>query len=90
MIKKKKQRWEKKRAQGKRSFIIKEGVLRWGVVTAILWSVSFHFLDPQEPLWVRPLIGLVIFPLGGIWVGHYIWSIPEKKYQSWLHSGGNA
>ena len=83
-------RWEKQRAQGRISFVFKVGVLFWGILTALMWSILMYFIDPQEPVWARPLLVLVIFPIAGFFWGFWVWSIIEKKYQSWMHTSGNT
>jgi len=49
-----------------------------------------YFIDPQEPVWARPLFALVIFPTAGFFWGHWVWSVNEKKYQSWKHTSENT
>lgn len=73
-------KWEKTRKKGKNRFIWINGVLGWGVTTAILWSSMMEVFEPSEEIWVRPLIALVVFSIGGIAFGHLIWNQAEKKY----------
>ncbi|RYV02110.1 hypothetical protein SOPP22_11105 [Shewanella sp. OPT22] len=73
-------RWEKTRSKGKKRFLWVNGFLGWGVVTAILWSIIMEVSQPSESLWVRPLIALIFFPLGGLLWGHFVWESTEKKY----------
>lgn len=73
-------KWEKLRVMGKRKFVIQFGVLRWGILTAVLWSVFMHIAQPVEQWYIRPLIALVLFPLGGAFVGIISWNSNEKKY----------
>lgn len=80
------EKWEKFRKNGRKNYVIKIGVLSWGVSTAILWSVIMHIMHPQELWYVRPLIALVLFPIGGIFFGLWTWKINEKKYNDALKS----
>jgi hypothetical protein len=78
------EKWEKFRKNGKKSYVLKVGVLYWGVFTAIMWSVIMHYMQPQETWYIRPLIALVLFPVGGIFFGLWTWKINEKKYRDAL------
>lgn len=73
-------KWEKTRLKGMTHFIWVRGVLFWGVGTAILWSIAMHFVAPQDPVWLRPLIALAVFPPGGLYWGRWCWMAWEKKY----------
>jgi hypothetical protein len=84
MNEKQMQQWKTLRKQGKITFIIKKGLIQWGVLTALLFSVLMHFVQPEYPIWLRPLISLIIFPFGGIFYGLWVWAIGEKKYQKFL------
>lgn len=82
MNKKERIKWEKIRSTGKRNFVIQYGVIRWGIPAAILWSFLMHFWRPEEPWYIRPLVALVIFPIGGIFWGILVWNINENKYKA--------
>lgn len=70
-------KWAKIREKGKQRFVLVNGVLGWGVPTAILWALLMEFLDPLENIWVRPTIALIIFPIAGIAFGHLTWNKSE-------------
>lgn len=38
-------KWEKLRIKGKKKFVIYNGILGWGVPTAILFTLAMTFLD---------------------------------------------
>lgn len=67
-------------AKGRNNFIWKRGVLGWGLGTAVLWSILMQVISPQEPLWLRPLIAVILFPIGGYVWGVWAWKLAEKKY----------
>lgn len=71
--------WKKTRKIGKKLYILKPGVLYWGITTALLSSIAMYFLHPQENWIIRTLFNLVIFPIGGIFVGKLSWNENEKK-----------
>ncbi len=74
-------KWAKIREKGKQRFVLVNGVLGWGVPTAILWAVLMELLDPSENIWVRPIIALIIFPIAGIAFGHSMWNKSEKIFE---------
>jgi len=76
------EKWKETRLKGKAHFVWVRGFLIWGVTTALLWSIIMHVFRPQEPIWFRPLIALIIFPIGGILGGSRVWSSCERKYNS--------
>lgn len=75
------EKWAKTREKGKQHFVLVNGVLGWGVSTAIFWTLLMEFLDPLENIWVRPTIALIIFPIAGIAFGHLTWNKSEKAYE---------
>jgi len=75
------EKWVKKREKGKQHFVLVNGVLGWGVITAILWSVLMELIEPSQKIWVRPIIALIIFPIAGIAFGHLMWNKSEKAYK---------
>lgn len=83
------QQWEILRKQGKIIFVVKKGVIQWGVLTALLFSVLMQFVQPREPIWFRLLLSLIIFPFGGIFYGLWVWANVEKKYQKFLSAKEN-
>jgi hypothetical protein len=74
------EKWEKTRAKGKKRFLWVNGFLGWGVMTAILWSIIMEVSQPSENLWIRPIIALILFPIGGLAWGHFVWKYTEKKF----------
>jgi hypothetical protein len=73
-------RWEQIRKGGAMRFVLVWGVLYWGVVTGLLFSVmrallgSASFLESLR--W-----SIVIFPLGGVLFGASMWAHFESKHQ---------
>ena len=75
------EKWAKTREKGKQCFVLVNGVLGWGVTTAILWSVLMELIEPSQNVWVRLIIALIIFPIAGIAFGHLMWNKSEKAYE---------
>tara|TARA_Y100001001_G_C7865389_1_gene259282 strand:+ start:80 stop:337 length:258 start_codon:yes stop_codon:yes gene_type:complete len=74
------EKWAITREKGKQRFVLVNGVLGWGVSTAILWVFLMEFLEPSENIWVRPITALIIFPIAGVAFGHLMWNKSEKAY----------
>jgi hypothetical protein len=73
-------KWERTRAKGFRWFLWLHGCLGWGVTTGVLWWGTMTFFQPT-PHPLRSLLGaLVVFPLGGLVWGAWVWRIAEKRY----------
>tara|TARA_Y100000052_G_C2923145_1_gene69570 strand:+ start:333 stop:590 length:258 start_codon:yes stop_codon:yes gene_type:complete len=75
------EKWAITREKGKQRFVLVNGVLGWGVTTAILWSVLMELIEPSQNIWVRPIVALIIFPIAGIAFGHLMWNKSEKAFE---------
>jgi len=75
------EKWERIRKVGKSKYIFHTWVLKNGIITAIIWSISMQLIEPQEKWFVRPLIALLLFPIGGILTGNLVWNSGERKYK---------
>ena len=77
-------RWAAIRQRGRRRYIVVSGVLGWGVPTAILTTTFMQLVGGVPgPFLGRLALGLVTFPLGGIWFGAWMWSVNERRYLEW-------
>jgi hypothetical protein len=77
-------KWERLRAKGKWDFIVKYGVLGWGVTTGVLFSIIFPWMLPfpnKPSFWLMLPLSLVLFPLGGVAWGYFMWIFSEKAYR---------
>lgn len=74
------EKWEKTRTKGKKRFLWINGFIGWGVTTAILWSIFMEVSQPSEDVWIRPVIALILFPIGGLAWAHFVWKHTEKQY----------
>ncbi|QYR19613.1 hypothetical protein KZ483_17105 [Paenibacillus sp. sptzw28] len=86
MKEKQKRKWEKLRAKGKKNFIIFNGVISWGVPTAILYTFLMSFMENYSLRFNRDffemlILSIVLFPFGGIFFGLWVWSWTEKQYR---------
>ncbi|MCB5225573.1 hypothetical protein JAO78_001910 [Alishewanella sp. 16-MA] len=64
--------------KGKWSYVLKHGVLGWGVPTAILWSAIMHFID-SIPFNESIFLALVLFPIGGLFWGLFMWFFIKRE-----------
>lgn len=72
--------WHELRKQGKTAYVIRHGVLLWGLSTAVIWWLAMHYFQPRDPAWTRLLVAVTVFPVGGYFVGLMSWRRNEKKY----------
>jgi hypothetical protein len=72
------EKWENTRAKGRWSYILKYGVLYWGVTAGVLFSLIGHLVmdEPQPSLFQN----IIIFGIAGIGRGAWRWILAEKKY----------
>ncbi|HCY87638.1 MAG TPA: hypothetical protein DHV36_21065 [Desulfobacteraceae bacterium] len=76
----KSEKLERTISKGKLHYIIWNGVIGWGVLTAITFSLLQHFIGDKsftEIIW----ISLTTFPIGGILWGLVMWPIINRKYR---------
>ncbi len=73
-------------ALGKTRYIVQYGVLGWGLATAALFSAWMCYSKGS----VRPvdvIAPFILFPLGGIGWGAFMWNYFKKKHdQTLAHS----
>ncbi|WP_145939607.1 hypothetical protein [Paenibacillus glacialis] len=80
-------RWEKMRAKGKRHFVVNSGVLRWGLTTAVLYSIFVTYLNNGltgillNDFLRTLLIAVILFPIGGYFWGIWVWKWQEKNHR---------
>ncbi|KMK75072.1 hypothetical protein [Alkalihalobacillus pseudalcaliphilus] len=84
-----KREWSEIREKGPIIYILKDGVLGWGIPTAILYFFFIRILDNGFAFsqyfsegWVWELMmALIIFPLTGLLFGWLMWILGERKYK---------
>ncbi|MDQ6422202.1 hypothetical protein RB620_22490 [Paenibacillus sp. LHD-117] len=80
-----KNKWAKIRAKGKRNYIIVNGILGWGIPTAILFTLLTSYLDNDAIIFNKELMNslftsLIIFSIVGIPFGFWTWNWMERIY----------
>ena len=69
-------RWEKMQRDGIWRFALREGVLKWGFGTAILWLVLMSVLTKGDFNYVIMIpYALVAFPIAGVFFGIFMWYV---------------
>jgi hypothetical protein len=84
------ERWERYRAQGRTDFIVRRGMLGWGLPAA-LFTVAYKAF--QEQGFVLPphltdslrgaiAVALLLFPIVGGLFGRWLWTTGEARYHA--------
>ncbi|GEL76478.1 hypothetical protein [Tenuibacillus multivorans] len=85
----KKAKWEQIQAKGKKNYVMKYGVLGWGLSTGILYFFILNLLTYgmtfssyfSEGWLLDFLIGIVIFMFAGVPFGLITWKMNNRNYQ---------
>jgi len=72
--------WSTIRAKGKTSYILKLGIITFGLVASSIASLILHYWSPVEVWYIRPIINLVIFSFFGYLISRQAWNKNEKAY----------
>ncbi|MFD1772471.1 hypothetical protein [Paenibacillus rhizophilus] len=85
-----KSKWERTRSKGKKHFLIYNGVIGWGIPTAIIFTFLTEFLENNysstfDTSFIMTLLKtLIIFPVCGYFWGLWVWKWTEKIYKKSL------
>ncbi len=86
MTEKEKIHWEKMMKKGKKRVVIQHGVLGWGIPSAILFTILMSVRDRSisfdGDFFSQLAISLLMFGVGGIFFGMYVWKGVEKKHKN--------
>lgn len=83
-------RWERERAPGRLSFILRRGVLTWGVPAALL-TIIYKVVQEQgfvhtpqltASIQTAIVVAFVIFPVCGWLFGRWLWELGEARYKA--------
>ena len=74
------EKWAKLSKLGRNKFVLRFGVLGWGVPTGLLFSLIQGFEYGWDGFLFRLIPALILFPLGGILFGRIMWRMLEKKH----------
>jgi hypothetical protein len=71
-------RWAKFSKLGRTQYVLRFGVLGWGIPTAILFALIQSYRQGSGGFLFELIPALIIFPLGGILFGRIMWWMMEK------------
>lgn len=86
------ERWEKLRALGRTDFILRRGVLGWGIPAAVI-TVLYKVVQEQgfvlsphltDNLRTAIVVAVLLFPTVGGLLGRWLWSTGEARYQEMI------
>jgi hypothetical protein len=66
-------KWEKLSKLGRSQFVLRYGVLGWGIPTAILFALWQSYANGFDGFLFKLIPALILFPLGGILWGRFMW-----------------
>lgn len=84
------QGWERQRAGGRTRFILRRGVLGWGIPAAFL-TIFYKVIQEQGLVWTPRLtdslrtavvVAIIVFPFGGWLFGRWLWDTGETRYEA--------
>ena len=82
--------WEQERASGRTRFILRRGVLNWGIPAALL-TVFYKIVQEQGLVWsprlteslrIAIVVAVIVFPLCGWLFGRWLWDTGETRYRA--------
>ena len=80
MINRQHKKWEKKRRRGKRSYILRRGVLKWGGIVFVLTTFTNALTCHGKMDWWLELSLLIACPFAGYLWAWGTWNINERRY----------
>src|SRR5262245_32485790 len=81
------EKWAKLSKLGREQYVLRYGVLGWGVPRAILFSLIQVSEKVRDVILLQLIPALILFPLGGILVGRIWWNRLQKKHAREVTSG---
>jgi len=73
-------KWADIREQGRRNYIFKYGVIRFGLSTWAIMTLYVWIFQPFDERLVFTFVSLFTFPLAGLIWGRWMWYYFEKLY----------
>lgn len=65
-------KWAKFSKLGRTQYVLRYGVLGWGIPTAIMFSVIQSYRFGWDGFLFQLVPALIMFPIGGIFFGRYL------------------
>jgi hypothetical protein len=77
-------KWEATRKRGPLRYIIFCGVLGWGLLTGVAFSVVFPFVMSPGPTFRQMApVTIPVFAVGGLVWGGIMWLVSDYQYLRW-------
>lgn len=81
-------KWKRMSGMGKRNFIVKDGILHWGIPTGLLYAIFYQLISGGFSLnnfiisdfIIIVIIGIFVFSVTGMLASFLTWRRLEKKY----------
>jgi hypothetical protein len=80
--------WQKVKAQGKKSYILRMGVIRWGGTMFVVMTALDLLRDAPSSYAFDIAINLLIWPLGGYFWGLLMWHYWVHRFEKQVSRGG--
>jgi len=77
MTQKQLEKWAKTRQMGRSRYVWLLGVGFWGLTVGVTWAVSMAFDKGWNQLPQFLILGLIVFPMCGYFVGQWLWKTSE-------------
>ncbi len=74
-------RWERIRADGRLRYVLRYGMLGWGVTTGLVWAGLMSLIGSAPSPWLYIALGLSLFPLAGVLWGMAMWNWMERHWR---------
>jgi len=74
------EKWARFSQLGRTRYVLRHGVLGWGVPAAILFSLIQAYQFGWDGFLFQLVAALILFAIGGIFYGRCMWEILENKH----------
>ncbi|MGA2964964.1 MAG: hypothetical protein ABSD64_02050 [Terriglobales bacterium] len=82
--------WQKVKAQGKKSYILRIGVIRWGGAMFVVNTTTDLLRHAPSSYVFDIAVNLLIWPLGGYLFGLLMWHYWAYRFERQVSRGGEA
>jgi hypothetical protein len=74
------EKWTRFSKLSRTQYVLRFGVLGWGIPTAILFSLVQGYRFGWDGFLFQLIPALILFPIGGIFFGRFMWRALENKH----------
>ena len=80
-------KWREVRKSGERKYILQTGMLQWGGMMFVAFFVMYTVQNPDRVVF-NFILNIIVWSIGGFFVGKLTWRFSEKSYQRYLQENG--